>query len=75
MAAAYLFHICKNHPFVDGNKRTAIATAEISVLLNGMQLLASNEELEQLTVSVADGGVSKNDAIDFFKTRIGIIDE
>ncbi len=33
-AAAYLFHICKNHPFVDGNKRTALAACEVFILCN-----------------------------------------
>lgn len=70
MAAAYLFHLCKNHPFVDGNKRTAVATAEIFVLLNGRSLAATNRELEHLTLGVADGSVSKGETIVFFKRRV-----
>ena len=38
MAAAYLFHIGKNHPFLDGNKRTATATALVFLLINGFRL-------------------------------------
>jgi death-on-curing protein len=70
MAAAYLFHLCQNHPFVDGNKRTAVATAEIFVLLNGRSLSATNRELEHLTLGVADGTVSKGEAIKFFKRHV-----
>ena len=61
MAAAYLFHICKNHAFVDGNKRTALATAEVFLLLNDMKLTATNEELEKLMIGVAEGSTSKRD--------------
>ncbi len=67
MAAAYLFHICKNHAFADGNKRTALAAAEVFVLLNGMRLTATNKELEDLTLRVADGRASKDDATAFLR--------
>jgi death-on-curing protein len=65
MAAAYLFHLCKNHPFVDGNKRVSVAAAEILILVNDHELAASDNELEQLTLGVADGSISKDDAIAF----------
>jgi len=67
MAAAYLFHICRNHPFVDGNKRTALASAEIFLLLNGMRLTAGNKDLEELTFGVAAGKVSKDKTTRFFR--------
>lgn len=70
MAAAYLFHLCKNHPFVDGNKRTALAAAETFLLINDHKLQATNNELEELTVGVADGSISKNQVTDFFKGRV-----
>jgi death-on-curing protein len=59
MGSAYLFHICRNHAFVDGNKRTALTTAEMFVLLNGMRLVATNEELEELTFGVAASEIAK----------------
>ena len=71
MAAAYLFHLCKNHPFVDGNKRTAVATAEVFLLLNDRELTATNEELERLTLAVADGSITKKQTIAFFKEHVG----
>lgn len=70
MAAAYLFHICGNHPFVDGNKRTALASAEMFVLINRASLLASNEELETLTMSVAEGRCSKERVTAFMRNHV-----
>src|SRR6478672_12378043 len=43
MAAAYLYHIVSNHPFVDGNKRTGLAAAIVFLDLNGMDLIADPE--------------------------------
>lgn len=70
MAAAYLFHLCKNHPFVDGNKRVAIAAAEVFVMLNGRELAATNLQLEFLTLGVADSSVSKEEATAFFNKHV-----
>lgn len=70
MAAAYLFHLCKNHPFVDGNKRTALVSAEVFLVLNNKRLLATNKELEELTLGVADGRISKDDVISFFRGHV-----
>jgi death-on-curing protein len=66
-AAAYLFHICRNHAFIDGNKRSALASAELFVMLNGRALEATNEELVDFTLGVADGSICKEAAIEFFK--------
>ncbi|MBU4174417.1 MAG: type II toxin-antitoxin system death-on-curing family toxin [Actinobacteria bacterium] len=67
MAAAYLFHVCKNHPFFDGNKRVAVVAAEIFLNVNGMRLDVSNEELKQLCLGVAVGEISKDETITFFE--------
>jgi death-on-curing protein len=67
MAAAYLFHICKNHPFVDGNKRAALAAAVQFLYLNGHFLKAALDDVERLTLGVAEGSVSKDAATAFFK--------
>jgi death-on-curing protein len=59
MKTAALMHgIIKNHPFVDGNKRTAITASSIFLLRNGYKLETSNEELEQFTLKVASKDVS-----------------
>jgi death-on-curing protein len=67
MAAAYLFHICKNHPFRDGNKRTAVVAAEIFLNINGLRLDVSNEDLKRLCLGVAAGEISKEEAVAFFE--------
>ncbi|BDA80162.1 death-on-curing protein [Leptospira kobayashii] len=56
-AAAYLFHICKNHPFIDGNKRVALATSLVFLDLNGFEVLDTNEILYDLVIAVAEGNI------------------
>ena len=69
-AAAYLYHICCNHAFVDGNKRTAMAAAEFFLLLNEAQLPATNDELYELTMSVAQGSIDKKTVTVFFQEHV-----
>jgi death-on-curing protein len=59
-AAAYLFHVVKNHAFVDGNKRTGLACALVFVELNGYRWEASDDSLIALTLEVASGTRSKS---------------
>src|SRR5262245_6797192 len=59
MAAAYLFHICKNHPFIDGNKRAALGVAIGFLGLNGLMVNAAPDELTALVLAVAEGTASK----------------
>ncbi len=59
-AAAYAFHLSQNHPFVDGNKRTALAAALVFLSLNGVELEDPNEELYQLMVEVSGKGEGKD---------------
>jgi death-on-curing protein len=67
MAAACLFHICKNHPFFDGNKRVAVVASEVFLNINGMKLDVDNEELKQLCLGVAAGEISKDGTVAFFE--------
>lgn len=59
MAAAYLFHICANHPYVDGNKRTAAEAADVFLYVNGYDLVMSEEDFEVLILATAQSQVSK----------------
>ncbi len=65
-AAAYHFHLCANHPFVDGNKRVAVASSEVFLLINGHELSASDDDIEELTLGVARGEKSKDQVIELF---------
>lgn len=69
MAAAYLYGICRNHPFLDGNKRTAVAAALIFLDLNRIDLDADEEEFYRLVIGVAEGRVSKASVAVFLQDR------
>jgi death-on-curing protein len=66
-AAAYAFHICQNHPFVDGNKRVALATALVYLDLNGVALSDPEGKLFRLMMNVANGKAKKKDIARAFK--------
>ena len=68
-AAAYLFHLVKNHPFVDGNKRVGLAVALVFLRLNGVVIDATDDDLVDLVLGVAAGGRSKSDVAIFFAAR------
>jgi len=69
MAAAYLFHIVMNHPFVDGNKRTGTAAALVFLDMNGTSIDAISGELANLTLAVATGSVGKREITAFFESH------
>lgn len=70
MAAAYLFHLAQNHPFVDGNKRVGAATMIMFVYMNEHELDCDEDELVELTMAVASGKVTKSQAAVFLADRI-----
>lgn len=61
MAAAYLFHIIRDHPFVDGNKRTGLLAALVFLDLNGLSVIQESQTLYELTLGVAEGRVGKRE--------------
>ncbi len=67
MAAAYLFHIVQNHPFVDGNKRVGAVAAVVFLELNGVETGASEDEFEALVWEVARGQSEKARIAEFFR--------
>ncbi len=67
MAAAYLYHIVQNHPFLDGNKRAGAAAAIIFLAVNNIELDADEEGLVELTLGVAEGKIGKPQIADFFR--------
>jgi death-on-curing protein len=70
MAAAYLFHICQNHPFVDGNKRTGANAAITFLLLNGYEPTFTEDELVELVLRVASSQLSKQQIIPMFEAHV-----
>jgi death-on-curing protein len=69
-AAAYLFHINKNHAFIDGNKRTAFDVMITFLNMNDYELNMTLEEAYQLTIQVADDKVSKEELIEILRDCI-----
>jgi death-on-curing protein len=67
LAAAYLFGIVKNHPFVDGNKRTGLAAADTFLYFNGLSLEAEQEDVIQFVMMVAAGEIDENGAAAFLR--------
>ena len=61
MAAAYAYHLCQNHPFIDGNKRTALAAVLVFLELNGIPILDPRGRLKNAMIRIASGKTSKAD--------------
>ena len=59
LAAAYAFGLAKNHPFIDGNKRSAFVAAELFMVLNGWQLNAPDEACVMVMLSLAGGEIDE----------------
>ena len=64
MAAAYLYHITQNHPFIDGNKRTGLASTLVFLELNGVSIEQGSEDLYNLTIGVASSSIEKAKIVD-----------
>lgn len=69
MAAAYLYHIVMNHPFVDGNKRTGAAAAIIFLEMNNTKFTAENKTLADFTFKLAQGNKTKAQTTEFIKNN------
>ena len=59
MASAYAFHVCQNHPFFDGNKRTALASALVFLEMNGISLNDPKGKLLEAMLNMAMGKLTK----------------
>ena len=61
MASAYLFHLTKNHPFLDGNKRIGLGCADVFLALNGFNLEMTEDDAFELTIKVASENITKEE--------------
>jgi death-on-curing protein len=68
-AAAYLFHLVKNHPFIDGNKRVGLVCCLAFLRLNRIRVRATDDELVDMVMGVADGARTKADVAVFLRER------
>lgn len=70
LAAAYGFGLARNHPFVDGNKRTAFVAMELFLWLNGWRLLAEDGDCVLTMVSVAAGETAEDELAQWLRERM-----
>ncbi len=72
LAAAYAFGIARDHPFVDGNKRTALVVVRTFLLLNGVDLEAGQDEKFLNFLQLAEGSLTEAELADWIRNRISL---
>jgi death-on-curing protein len=70
LAAAYMYGLVRNHPFVDGNKRTGLVLAELFLALNGYELEAMDTECVSVTLGVADGSMTEAGLVAWLRGKV-----
>ncbi len=70
VAAGYLFYLCSNHPFIDGNKRAALGACLIFLQLNGYTPAPDSDDWETLTLAVAAGALSRDEVTAKLRTLL-----
>ncbi len=70
LAAAYAFGIIKNHPFVDGNKRTAYVLCRTFLLINGHDIEATEAEKYQTFLALAEGSINEAQLVDWIRSKL-----
>jgi death-on-curing protein len=69
LVAAYTFGIARNHPFIDGNKRTALVAARTFLILNGVDLDATQDDKFLTFLNLAEGAISEEELADWIRKR------
>lgn len=70
LAAAYAFGIARNHPFIDGNKRTAAVSALLFLVINGIVWRISEAELVVMTLALAAGELTEDEIAAWLRDRL-----
>ena len=70
LAASYAFGLARNHPFIDGNKRTAAVVGETFLILNGYALETNDAEVVVAFLALAAGDLTEDELADWFRERI-----
>ena len=74
MSAAYLFHIVRNHPFIDGNKRTGAMASIVFLMMDGMDFDADDNDFEKIVLLTAEGKTDKATIARFFESNAQIVE-
>lgn len=69
MAAAYGYHLCNNHPFVDGNKRIALVAMDVFLQRNGYEIIASEKETYKIMIALSSGKLSKDELVNWLENN------
>ena len=69
MAAAYGFHLCQNHPFFDGNKRTSLIAMYTFLYVNGYRINCDKKLLYAVVIDLASGKINKQELAEFLRTN------
>jgi len=70
MASAYLFHLVRNHPFIDGNKRVGLEAALVFLEINGITVNATDDDFVELVLQTARGESTKQQIAEFFRSHL-----
>ena len=70
LAAAYAFGIARNHPFIDGNKRTAWIMARLFLLANAVEIAFDKVDATNTVIALAAGELSEDELADWFRQRV-----
>ncbi|MCK8826437.1 type II toxin-antitoxin system death-on-curing family toxin [Natroniella acetigena] len=73
MASAYGFHLCKNHPFIDGNKRITLVAMDTFLQKNGYEITASEKETYKIIIALSSGEISKEELTKWLKQNTNSI--
>lgn len=69
LAASYAYGLSRNHPFFDGNKRTAFTVMELFLTLNGLELVADDQSCVITMLNLAEGNLSENELTDWLRSN------
>ncbi len=69
MAAAYGYHLCNNHPYIDGNKRIALVAMDVFLQRNGFEIIASEKETYKIMIQLSSGLLSKKDLMTWLENN------
>ncbi|MFV0415108.1 MAG: type II toxin-antitoxin system death-on-curing family toxin [Chthoniobacterales bacterium] len=71
IAAAYLFYLCRNHPFIDGNKRVALASCLVFLRMHGLSTRSDSKQWEALTLDVAASRLDRDETTARLRALVG----
>ncbi len=74
VAAAYLYYLCRNHPFIDGNKRAALGACIVFLRLNGVKPRPDGPEWEELVLAIASGSLDREKATIRLRELLSTVD-